>query len=263
LPARPRTESARRPLAQPDRHPGRRRPPGRGAHRSRPAHRAHPRLQRARHHPPSHPPRPGIACGEGGARGGRRLHRRHLGDPAVPGGGQAPRRASGLPPAERRQGRGHPGRHSPHPRRLGGDSGRRSGVRPGGVSPPAPSGPGGRGRDRLRKPVPAGTTPHAPAQSGHQLAACPHGAPALRRPPHGRATCYKLFRTSVLRSLPLACQRFEFCPEVTAKALRRGHRIVEVAISYEPRTIAQGKKIRWHDGVVAIWTLLRLRFWRG
>lgn len=77
------------------------------------------------------------------------------------------------------------------------------------------------------------------------------------------ATCYKLFRTSVLRSLPLACQRFEFCPEVTAKALRRGHRIVEVAISYEPRTIAQGKKIRWHDGVVAIWTLLRLRFWRG
>jgi len=76
------------------------------------------------------------------------------------------------------------------------------------------------------------------------------------------ATCYKLFRRQVLQSLPLTCQRFEFCPEVTAKALRRGHRIVEVPIRYEARTIAQGKKIRWTDGLVAIWTLLKYRFWR-
>lgn len=76
------------------------------------------------------------------------------------------------------------------------------------------------------------------------------------------ATCYKMFRREVLQGLPLTCRRFEFCPEVTAKALRRGHRIVEVPIRYEARSIAQGKKIRWTDGVVAIWTLLKYRFWR-
>ncbi len=76
------------------------------------------------------------------------------------------------------------------------------------------------------------------------------------------ATCYKLFRREVLQGIPLTCRRFEFCPEVTAKALRRGHRIVEVPIRYEARTFAEGKKIRWTDGVEAIWTLLRYRFWR-
>jgi glycosyltransferase involved in cell wall biosynthesis len=77
------------------------------------------------------------------------------------------------------------------------------------------------------------------------------------------ATCYKLFRTEVLRSIPLTCRRFEFCPEVTAKVLRRGIRIVEVPIRYNARSIAEGKKIRWTDGPDAIWTLLRYRFWRG
>lgn len=76
------------------------------------------------------------------------------------------------------------------------------------------------------------------------------------------ATCYKLFRREVLLSLPLRCRGFEFCPEVTAKALRRGHPIVEVPIRYSSRTHAEGKKIRWTDGVVAFWTLLRYRFWR-
>lgn len=76
------------------------------------------------------------------------------------------------------------------------------------------------------------------------------------------ATCYKLFRTEVLKSIPLTCRRFEFCPEVTAKALRRGHRIEEVPVRYEARTMAEGKKIRWTDGITAIWTLLKYRFWR-
>jgi dolichol-phosphate mannosyltransferase len=76
------------------------------------------------------------------------------------------------------------------------------------------------------------------------------------------ATCYKLFRRDVLQSVPLVCMRFEFCPEVTAKVLRSGHRIVEVPIRYEARTMAEGKKIRWTDGVSAIWTLLRYVFWR-
>ena len=84
----------------------------------------------------------------------------------------------------------------------------------------------------------------------------------FRSPMTDEATCYKAFRTSVLQSLPLTCRRFEFCPEVTAKVLRRGHRIVEVPIHYEARSMADGKKIRWTDGVAAIWTLLKFRFAR-
>lgn len=76
------------------------------------------------------------------------------------------------------------------------------------------------------------------------------------------ATCYKLFDRQVIQSLPLVCQRFEFCPEVTAKALRRGYSITEVPIGYAARGMSEGKKIRWTDGVEAIWTLLRYRFWR-
>lgn len=76
------------------------------------------------------------------------------------------------------------------------------------------------------------------------------------------ATCYKAFRTDVLRSVPLTCRRFEFCPEVTAKVLRRGCRIREVPITYSARTVKEGKKIRWTDGVIAIWTLLKFRLWR-
>lgn len=74
------------------------------------------------------------------------------------------------------------------------------------------------------------------------------------------ATCYKAFRTEVLKSIELRCNRFEFCPEVTARLLKRGYRYVEVPIWYEARTHAQGKKITWKDGVECIWTLLKYRF---
>ena len=73
------------------------------------------------------------------------------------------------------------------------------------------------------------------------------------------ATAYKAFRVEVLRSMRLSCVRFEFCPEVTAKVRRLGVKIVEVPISYNPRGIAEGKKIRWQDGVEALWTLLKYR----
>jgi glycosyltransferase involved in cell wall biosynthesis len=74
------------------------------------------------------------------------------------------------------------------------------------------------------------------------------------------ATCYKAFRTEVIRSIPLRCERFEFCPEITAKVRRRGIRIHEVPISYHARSVGAGKKIRWWDGVVALWTLVKYRF---
>lgn len=56
------------------------------------------------------------------------------------------------------------------------------------------------------------------------------------------ATCYKLFRADLLKSLPLTCRRFEFCPEVTALIARRGIKIPEVGISYFPRHRQEGKK---------------------
>jgi glycosyltransferase involved in cell wall biosynthesis len=73
------------------------------------------------------------------------------------------------------------------------------------------------------------------------------------------ATCYKVFRASLIRSFRLRCVRFEFCPEVTARVAKRGERILEVPIRYRYRTRAQGKKIGWRDGFEAIWTLLRYR----
>jgi dolichol-phosphate mannosyltransferase len=74
------------------------------------------------------------------------------------------------------------------------------------------------------------------------------------------ATAYKAFRTSVLREISLECQRFEFCPEVTAKVRRLGYRIREEPIRYNPRGIADGKKIRARDGFEALWTLVKYRF---
>ncbi|PLX23276.1 MAG: glycosyl transferase [Ignavibacteria bacterium] len=73
-------------------------------------------------------------------------------------------------------------------------------------------------------------------------------------------TCYKVFDAALLRSIPLTCTRFEFCPEVTAKVLRRGHDIAEIPIDYFPRKKNEGKKIRLRDGVEAVWTLLKFRF---
>lgn len=74
--------------------------------------------------------------------------------------------------------------------------------------------------------------------------------------------CYKLFEADLLKSIPLKCQGFEFCPEVTAKVARQGISIEEVPISYYPRSSRDGKKIGWQDGVIALWTLIKYRFIR-
>jgi dolichol-phosphate mannosyltransferase len=73
-------------------------------------------------------------------------------------------------------------------------------------------------------------------------------------------TCYKMFTTELIRSLPLTCERFEFCPEVTAKVAKRGISITEVPISYYPRSITEGKKINWRDGIEAMRVLIVERF---
>lgn len=74
------------------------------------------------------------------------------------------------------------------------------------------------------------------------------------------ATGYKLFRADLLRSLDLQSDGFEFCPEVTGKLLKRDVEIHEIPISYRPRSLEEGKKINWRDGLRAIWTLVRHRF---
>ena len=74
------------------------------------------------------------------------------------------------------------------------------------------------------------------------------------------ATCYKVFRLSLLQTIPLRSRRFDFCPEVTAKVLKRGKKIVEVPIHYSARTVSQGKKIHWTDGFAALWALIKYRF---
>jgi glycosyltransferase involved in cell wall biosynthesis len=71
------------------------------------------------------------------------------------------------------------------------------------------------------------------------------------------ATCYKLIRRETLSALRLTEERFDFCPEVTAKLLRTGVAIHELPITYAPRTTAQGKKIRYSDGARAIWILTK------
>ena len=73
---------------------------------------------------------------------------------------------------------------------------------------------------------------------------------------------YKMFTADLLKSIPLDCEGFEFCPEVTAKVSRLGYKIKEVPIRYYPRSIEEGKKLRLSDGLKAIGTLLKYRFWK-
>lgn len=69
-------------------------------------------------------------------------------------------------------------------------------------------------------------------------------------------TCYKVFRTEVIRDIPLRSNRFGFEPEITAKIARRDVRLFEVPISYAGRTYAEGKKVNWRDGVAALGAII-------
>jgi glycosyltransferase involved in cell wall biosynthesis len=73
-------------------------------------------------------------------------------------------------------------------------------------------------------------------------------------------TCYKCFRSDVVRSMPLHSRRFELEPEITAKIAKKGFRIYEVPISYYGREYHEGKKITGWDALPALWTLIKYRF---
>ncbi len=72
-------------------------------------------------------------------------------------------------------------------------------------------------------------------------------------------TCYKVFRTDLLKSIPIRSNRFGFEPEITMKTSKRKLRVYEVPISYHGRTYEEGKKIGWKDGVKALGVILH--FW--
>jgi glycosyltransferase involved in cell wall biosynthesis len=73
-------------------------------------------------------------------------------------------------------------------------------------------------------------------------------------------TCYKLLERDLVSGLNLNSDNFDIEPEITAKILKRGVRIYEVPISYSGREFDEGKKITWHDGLSAFWTLVVYRF---
>jgi glycosyltransferase involved in cell wall biosynthesis len=73
-------------------------------------------------------------------------------------------------------------------------------------------------------------------------------------------TCYKAFRTSVIRTIELREDRFGFEPEITAKVARARCRIYEVGISYDGRTYEEGKKITWRDGIRAFYAIIKYNF---
>ena len=73
-------------------------------------------------------------------------------------------------------------------------------------------------------------------------------------------TGFKIFRADLIKKIPIVSDGFEFCEEITAKILKRNIPIKEVSIHYYPRTFKEGKKIRFSDGLIGIWTILRYYF---
>ena len=73
-------------------------------------------------------------------------------------------------------------------------------------------------------------------------------------------TCYKLFKRKVIQAIDWQARGFDFEPEITARILKKGIKIREVAISYTARSVKEGKKINWKDGIKAIKLLFHLRF---
>ena len=73
---------------------------------------------------------------------------------------------------------------------------------------------------------------------------------------------YKVFKTDIIKRIPLQCKRFEFCPEITAKVSRSGYKIYEVPISYKARKVSEGKKITYRDGLETIIVLVKYVFWK-
>jgi glycosyltransferase involved in cell wall biosynthesis len=110
------------------------------------------------------------------------------------------------------------------------------------------------GRGRLARP----TGMHPANWLANKLLSWTASALYVRRVTD-EATCYKALRRDLMLDLDLRSDRFDICPEITSKVLRRGHRIFEVPIAYRGRGSNEGKKIRWTDAFHAWYALLRYR----
>ena len=73
-------------------------------------------------------------------------------------------------------------------------------------------------------------------------------------------TCYKMMVKDVIKNLNLKANRFDFEPEITAKIIKKGYKIIEMPIFYDSRSFKEGKKITWKDGIKALYYLLKYRF---
>lgn len=73
-------------------------------------------------------------------------------------------------------------------------------------------------------------------------------------------TCYKAFKTEVIKDIEIKSDGFDFEPEITAKLLKKGVRLIELPISYSAREYSEGKKVTWVDGIHAIWALVKFKF---
>jgi len=73
-------------------------------------------------------------------------------------------------------------------------------------------------------------------------------------------TCYKVFKSEVIKDMKLRSRRFDFEPEITAKILKRGYKIHEIPIKFNPRSFKEGKKITWKDGLKHMFYLIKYRF---
>ena len=73
-------------------------------------------------------------------------------------------------------------------------------------------------------------------------------------------TCYKMFKTDVVKNIAIKENRFGFEPEITAKIAKGKYRIYEIGISYYGRDYSEGKKIGWRDAVWALWCIFKYKF---
>ena len=73
-------------------------------------------------------------------------------------------------------------------------------------------------------------------------------------------TCYKVFKSEVIKNINLRATGFDFEPEITAKLLKKEYKIYEVPIKFKPRSFTEGKKITWFDGLKAVYYLIKYRF---
>ena len=71
--------------------------------------------------------------------------------------------------------------------------------------------------------------------------------------------CYKLFRSSILKDIEVKANRFEYDIELMCRLVKKGHRIIQMPISFHPRSFEEGKKIKWKDGLIGVWVMVKYR----